>query len=89
MKKLLVLLALCMVFSVVLVACNNNTENPEETTAGSTEAPTQGETEAPTTETQAPTTEPAPAKKGCGGMIAGGVAIIAILGTALIIKKED
>ena len=60
MKKLLVLLALCMVFSVALVACDNNTENPEETTAGSTEAPTTEETaEAPTTEetTEAPTTE--------------------------------
>ena len=57
MKKLLVLLALCMVFSVVLVACNN--EGTEDTTtdaatdAPTTEAPT---TEAPTTET--PTEEP-------------------------------
>jgi hypothetical protein len=55
-----------------------------------TQAPTAEETQAPTAEeTQAPTTEPAPAKKGCGGMIAGGVAIIAILGTALISKKRD
>ncbi|MBR6579135.1 MAG: hypothetical protein IKK74_09345, partial [Clostridia bacterium] len=66
------------------------TQAPEtqapETQAPETQAP---ETQAPTT--QAPTTEPAeaPATKGCGGMIAGGVAIIAILGTALIIKKED
>ena len=63
MKKLLVLLALCMVFSVALVACENNTENPEETTAGSIEAPTTQEptTEVPTTEpgseTEPPTTE--------------------------------
>ncbi len=68
------------------------TQAPEtqapETQAPETQAPeTQAETQAPTT--QAPTTEPAPAKKGCGGMIAGGVAIIAILGTALIIKKKD
>ena len=61
MKKLLVLLALCMVLSVVLVACDTSEQPPEETTAGSTEAPT---TEAPTTEeptteetTEAPTTE--------------------------------
>ena len=55
MKKLLVLLALCMVLAVMFVACNNEPEPPvDETTAGSTEAPTQGETEAPTTETQAP-----------------------------------
>ena len=52
MKKLLVLLALCMVLSVVLVACQNPDQPTEDTTAGSTEAPT---TEAPTTE--APTTE--------------------------------
>ena len=52
MKKLIVLLALCMVFSVVLVACDNNTETPD----GTTEAPaTDAPTEAPTTE--APTTE--------------------------------
>ena len=52
MKKLLVLLALCMVLSVVLVACQDPDQPTEDTTAGSTEAPT---TEAPTTE--APTTE--------------------------------
>ena len=52
MKKLLVLLALCMVISVALVACDNGEQSGEQTTAGTTEAPT---TEAPTTE--APTTE--------------------------------
>ena len=68
------------------------TQAPEtqapETQAPETQAP---ETQAPETQAQTPAeTEPeAPAKKGCGGMIAGGVAIIAILGTALIIKKED
>ena len=53
-----------------------------------TEAPAQ--TEAPATEAPAtdPVTEPAE-EKGCGGMIAGGVAIVAILGTAIIIKKKD
>jgi len=69
-------------------------ENGEKgAAAATTEAPeTQApETQAPETQAQTPAeTEPeAPAKKGCGGMIAGGVAIIAILGTALIIKKED
>lgn len=63
MKKLLILLALCMVFSVVLVACNNETQSGEQTTdqvtteAPATEEPT---TEAPTTEeptTEEPTTE--------------------------------
>ncbi len=59
MKKLLVLLALCMVLAVMFVACNDEPEPPvDETTAGSTEAPTtEGTTEAPTTETQDPTTE--------------------------------
>ena len=58
MKKFLVLLALCMVLSVVLVACQQPDDpTTDESTAGSTEAPT---TEAPTTEaptTEAPTTE--------------------------------
>ena len=63
MKKLLILLALCMIVSVSLVACNNNAQGGEQTTdevtteAPTTEAPT---TEAPTTEeptTEAPTTE--------------------------------
>ncbi|MBR6577846.1 MAG: SGNH/GDSL hydrolase family protein [Clostridia bacterium] len=54
-------------------------EESETTAAIETEAPTATE----------PTTEPAPEKKGCGGMIAGGVAIIALLGTAIVIKKKD
>ena len=62
MKKLLVLLALCMVISVALVACDNGEQPGEQTTAGTTEAPTTEEptTEEPTTEeptTEAPTTE--------------------------------
>ena len=68
----------------------------EETTAApeveETEAPAgEGEaTEAPVADaTEAPAnTEPAE-KKGCGGFVAGGVAIVAILGTALIAKKRD
>ena len=72
------------------------TAAPETTKAPETEAP---ETEAPETEapaadteapaqTNAPETE-APAKSGCGSFVAGGVAILAILGTALVIKKRD
>lgn len=61
MKKLLVLLALCMVISVALVACDNGEQSGEQTTAGTTEAPTEEPTtEAPTTEkptTEEPTTE--------------------------------
>ena len=82
----------------------NGTKGAEATTAApeteapKTEAPAQeteapaAETEAPATEapaTEAPTTEAPKAEKGCGGMIAGGVASIAILGTALISKKRD
>ena len=59
MKKLLILLALCMVFSVVLVACETEPETPAGSSAESnTEAPT---TQAPTTAeptTEDQTTEP-------------------------------
>ncbi len=34
-------------------------------------------------------TEPAPEEKGCGGMIAGAVAVIALLGAAVVFKKKD
>ena len=62
MKKLLVLLALCMVLAVMFVACEQPETPVDETTAGTTEAPTTQapETEAPTTqapETEAPTTQ--------------------------------
>ena len=63
MKKLLVLLALCMVLSIVMVACDTPVDTDTETTAGeTTEAPTNAETEAPSetesqTETDAATTE--------------------------------
>jgi len=67
------------------------TQAPEtqapETQAPETE-PAPAETEAPVA-TDAPTTEAPKSEGGCGGFIAGGVAIIAIIGTALIIKKED
>ena len=53
MKKLLVLLALCMILTVALVACETDPGTTDESTAGTTEAPT---TDAPTTEE--PTTEP-------------------------------
>ena len=63
MKKLLVLIALFMILPLCLVACDTNSNDPQETTEDvqsgdlSTEAPT---TEAPTTEeptTEEPTTE--------------------------------
>ncbi len=51
-------------------------------------------TDEPTVEpeqTPAPeqSTAPAPEEKGCGGMIAGAAAIIALLGTAVVFKKKD
>ena len=59
MKKLLVLLALCMVLCVVFVACDEPVDEPEETTAGTTEATTQSPTTEPgTTEPGTETTEP-------------------------------
>ncbi|MBQ4141021.1 MAG: hypothetical protein IJD70_06760 [Clostridia bacterium] len=76
----------------------------EATTAGAvvTDAPTDApeQTDAPTEaidstdapeQTPAPGTE-APAKKeekGCGGMIAGAVTVIALLGTAVVFKKKN
>ena len=64
MKKLLVLLALCMVFSVVLVSCNNNGNEddttPEVTTEPTTDPGSESESDDPTTEeptTEDPTTE--------------------------------
>lgn len=73
---------------------------PETTKAPETEAPvatteqpgdlvTPEATEAPVhTEAPAPDTEPAK-DGGCGGMIAVGASILAIIGTALIIRKKD
>ncbi len=58
------------------------TEAPT-TEAPATEAPA---TEAPTTE--APTTEAPKAEGGCGGMITAGVAVIALLGSAVVFKKR-
>ena len=65
------------------------TEAPVETT----EAPADVETEAPEV-TEAPATEPEVTeilveKKGCGSMIAGAVAVVALLGTAIVFKKKD
>ena len=49
MKKLLVLLALCMVISVVLVACQDEPEQPvDSSNAETTEAPSETESEVPT-----------------------------------------
>ena len=76
------------------------TEAPaDETTAApeagdeTTAAPEAGDatTEAPTTNaptTNAPTTDKVAEKKGCGGFVAGGVAIFALAGTAIVFKKR-
>ncbi len=77
----------------------DDTTKPAETdepTAEPTEAPdepTAEPTDEPTDATNAPvqgdsTSEPAPEKKGCGGMIAGGAVIVALLGTAVVFKKR-
>ena len=69
---------------------------PETTVAPETQAPETTAAEVETTsapEIQAPETTPiteAPAvEKGCGGMISGVVAVIALLGTAIVFKKKD
>ena len=69
----------------------------EETTKApadeTTEAPEDETTEAPATNaptTNAPvTTDKAEEKKGCGGFAASGVIVIALLGTAIVIKKKN
>ena len=61
----------------------------EPTTEETTEAPT---TEAPTTEAPtatAPETEPAPEKKGCGSVVGGAFALVAMLAVAFVAKKKD
>jgi hypothetical protein len=66
------------------------TQAPETTAA---EAPETTAAEVPVETTVAPATEPIteapPVEKGCGGMIAGAVAVIALLGTAIVFKKKD
>ncbi len=68
------------------------TKKPEETTAPEVDETTVASevenTDAPTPE-QTQGGEQTTEKKGCGGFVAGSVAIVAILGTALIIKKRD
>ena len=58
---------------------------PETTIPETTVAP---ETPAPET-TKAPTTTKVEEKKGCGSFVAGSVAFVAIIGTAVIVKKRD
>ncbi len=63
------------------------TEAPVETTEAPAETTAAPETNAP--ETKAPAQTEAPkAEGGCGGMIAGGVVVVALLGTALVFKKR-
>lgn len=78
------------------------TEAPEETTEApkteeTTEAPkTEETTDAPkaddttkvTEQTNAPAQTDKAEEKGCGGMIAGGVMVVALLGTAVVFKKR-
>ncbi len=74
------------------------TEKPEDTTApeddateapDDTAAPEDDATQAGGDATEAPADTTEPAKSGCGSVISGVVAIVAILGSALIIKKRD
>lgn len=74
-------------------AAPETTKAPEttavpETTAAPETTKAPETTPAPAT-TAAPTTEKVEENKGCGGFVAAPVAIIAILGTALIVKKRD
>ncbi|MBQ1233242.1 MAG: hypothetical protein IIX86_06915 [Clostridia bacterium] len=62
------------------------------TTEETTEEPTVESTEAPTTEapaTEAPESEPAPEKNGCGSVVGGAFAVVAILAVAFVAKKKE
>jgi hypothetical protein len=62
------------------------------TTEETTEEPTVESTEAPTTEapaTEAPESEPAPEKKGCGSVVGGAFAALALLAVAFVAKKKE
>ena len=67
---------------------------PETTLPETTEAPVET-TDAPEVTTAEPEQTPAPEQtdapeeKGCGGFVAGAVAVIALLGTAIVFKKKD
>lgn len=80
------------------------TEAPETTKAPETEAPTTEPETEPATEAPAPTETEAPAPQqteapaqteapeqtgGCGSMIAGAAAVVALLGAAVVFKKKD
>ena len=101
MKRIIALL-LCLIMAVCAVACNSGNTPAETTKAPETQAPettaevveTEPATEAPVATdaptTDAPITEAPPAEKqGCGSMISGAVALIALLGTAIVFKKKD
>ena len=60
------------------------TKAPEQTT----EAPKADDTSKAPEQTNAPAQTDKAEEKGCGGMIAGGVMVIALLGTAVVFKKR-
>ncbi len=63
--------------------------NAPEDSGDATNAPEQSDDATNAPEQGGDGTQATEEKKGCGGFVAGGVAIAAILGTALIIKKRD
>ena len=70
------------------------TEEPEVTTAPDTTEEPEVTTAPETTETPVDTTKPEDTTgsnkdKGCGSVVSAGIAIIAILGSAIIMKKRD
>ena len=83
-KKLLVILTAALLL-LSATACNKRPGKTEETTdapAGSEAA-----TQAPEAEV---TTDAEAEKGGCGGVVGAGVlALVAVLGTAIVLKKKD
>ena len=72
-------------------APEETTKAPEETTKApeqTTEAPEADDTSKAPEQTNAPAQTDKAEEKGCGGMIAGGVMVIALLGTAIVFKSN-
>lgn len=71
----------------VTTAKPETTKSPDTTAAPVTNAP-EVTTQAPTTNKPAETKDSATTEKGCGGMVAGGVAIVAMISIAAITLKK-
>jgi hypothetical protein len=89
MKKLIALAMVMVLALTFMVACSE--EPAVETNNATNAAPevTEGTEPAAPEQTNSLVATGPVEEKGCGGFVAGGIALVAILGTAVIIKKKD